>query len=235
MISNLQKKSGWTNVLTPVFEYPALKSLEAFLESEKHAGKIIFPPENERFNAFNSTAFDDVKVVILGQDPYHGENQAHGLAFSVLPGNKIPPSLRNIYKELVTDVGFQAPDHGCLDDWARQGVLLMNAVMSVEQGKANSHQNRGWEVLTDYVIHALSQKSENLVFLLWGSYAQKKESLIDSSKHLILKAPHPSPLSAHRGFLGCRHFSQANGYLISHSKKPIDWQLETLSPQLTLY
>jgi len=167
----------------------------------------------------------DVKVVILGQDPYHQPNQAHGLCFSVLPGIKTPPSLVNIYKELQTDLGIERANHGYLETWATQGVLLLNAVLTVEDSNANAHQGKGWEQFTDKVISVVNEQCDNVVFLLWGGYAQKKGAVIDSQKHLVLKAPHPSPLSAHRGFLGCRHFSQANAYLEQHDKKNIDWQL----------
>ena len=173
----------------------------------------------------NADARDDVKVVVLGQDPYHGPNQAHGLCFSVLPGVRVPPSLVNIYKELATDVGLERPENGTLKHWAEQGVLLLNATLTVEAHQAGSHQNKGWEQFTDRVISALNDSRESLVFLLWGSYAQKKGAFIDQKKHFVLKAPHPSPLSAHRGFFGCRHFSQTNAYLVKKGKTAIDWQV----------
>lgn len=215
----------WHERLAGQFELPYMKTLKAFLQSEKQAGKVIFPPGSEIFNALNHTPFEEVKVVILGQDPYHGPGQAHGLCFSVQPGVKIPPSLLNIYKELVADIGIEMPSHGYLDAWAKQGVLLLNAVLTVEQANAGAHQGKGWEQFTDQVIQRLNEEREHLVFLLWGSYAQKKGQFIDREKHLVLHAPHPSPLSAHRGFLGCRHFSQANAYLQSQGKTGINWQV----------
>jgi uracil-DNA glycosylase len=199
--------------------------LKAFLQQEKTDGKIIYPPGSLWFNAFNSTPFDKVKVVILGQDPYHGPHQAHGLCFSVLPGVQIPPSLVNIYKELETDLGIAPASHGCLDHWAEQGVLLLNATLTVEKSRAGSHQGKGWEQFTDAAVHALAEQREHLVFLLWGSYAQKKGAFIDTDKHLVLKSVHPSPLSAYRGFLGCRHFSRTNEYLIKTGQQAIDWAL----------
>lgn len=216
---------GWLDVLGEQFNQPYMAGLKTFLRGEKARGKVIYPPGSLWFNAFNSTPFDRVKVVILGQDPYHGPSQAHGLCFSVLPGVPIPPSLVNIYKELQSDLGIAPPGHGCLNHWAEQGVLLLNATLTVEQGRAGAHQGKGWEVFTDAAIHALNDRREHVVFLLWGSYAQKKGAFIDVSKHLVLKAPHPSPLSAHRGFLGCRHFSRANEYLIKTGQTPIDWAL----------
>lgn len=196
-----------------------------FVEAERAAGKVIFPPAKDVFNAFRFTEFDDVNVVILGQDPYHGPNQAHGLCFSVLPGVKTPPSLANMYKELAQDIdGFHIPNHGYLKSWADQGILLLNTVLTVEQGKAHSHAKTGWETFTDRVIDALNQHRQGVIFLLWGSHAQKKGQMIDRSKHHVLMAPHPSPLSAHRGFLGCRHFSQTNQILKQLGKTPIDWQ-----------
>lgn len=196
-----------------------------YVQNERRAGKIIYPPQHEVFSAFALTEFSAVKVVILGQDPYHGPNQAHGLSFSVKPGIAPPPSLMNMYKELAQDVGFQIPQHGYLVDWAKQGVLLLNTVLTVEQGKAHSHANIGWEQFTDKVIHQLNQHRENLVFLLWGSHAQKKGQFIDRTRHCVLTAPHPSPLSAHRGFLGCRHFSKTNDYLRQQGIEQIEWQL----------
>ena len=207
------------------FSAPYMKTLREFLVAEKQQGKTIYPPGSLWFEAFNRTAFDKVRVVILGQDPYHGPGQAHGLCFSVLPGVKVPPSLMNIYKELHTDLGLIMPGSGDLNSWSDQGVLLLNATLTVEAHKAGSHQNRGWEQFTDAAIEALNTEAEGLVFLLWGSYAQKKGMQIDQNKHLVLQAPHPSPLSAHRGFLGCKHFSKANQYLSSRGKPEIDWQL----------
>ncbi|MFB9135169.1 uracil-DNA glycosylase [Vibrio olivae] len=197
-----------------------------FVESERRAGKAIFPPEKDVFNAFRATEFNQVKVVMLGQDPYHGPNQAHGLCFSVLPGVKTPPSLVNMYKELAADIdGFEIPRHGYLQHWAEQGVLMLNTVLTVEQGKAHSHAKTGWETFTDKVIESINQHQEGVVFLLWGSHAQKKGRFINRAKHHVLAAPHPSPLSAHRGFLGCRHFSKANELLVQQGKTPIDWRL----------
>lgn len=202
-----------------------MQALAAFLRQRKAAGATVFPPGRQMFAAFDATAFDQVRVVILGQDPYHGPGQAHGLSFSVPPGMPVPPSLLNIYKEIEADLGIARPGHGCLLPWARQGVLLLNAVLSVEQGQAGAHQGRGWEGFTDHVVDVLNRQREGLVFMLWGSYAQKKGAMIDTGRHRVLKAPHPSPLSAHRGFLGCRHFSQANDYLRRRGQPPIDWSL----------
>lgn len=215
---------SWLNVIGNEFDKDYMQALKAFLQAEKAQGKTIYPHSQHWFNAFNATPFEQVKVVVLGQDPYHGPGQAQGLSFSVPEGVKIPPSLRNIYKELVDDIGITMPEHGNLQTWAEQGVLLLNATLTVEQANAGSHQNKGWETFTDAVIAALNEQREGLVFLLWGSYAQKKGRIIDNSKHLVLKAPHPSPLSAHRGFLGCKHFSQLNDYLEGRGLQPIDWQ-----------
>ena len=193
---------------------------------ERQAGITVYPPERDVFNAFRTTEFGNVKVVILGQDPYHGAGQAHGLAFSVQPEIAVPPSLVNIYKELVTDIeGFQIPQHGYLQHWAEQGVLLLNTVLTVRSGLAHSHATFGWEAFTDKVIRQLDKEREHLVFMLWGSHAQKKGAFIDRRRHLVLIAPHPSPLSAYRGFFGCKHFSQANAYLQAHGLEPIDWQV----------
>jgi uracil-DNA glycosylase len=198
-----------------------------FINNERAAGKIIYPPQQDVFNAFRATELTDVKVVILGQDPYHGPNQAHGLSFSVRPGVPAPPSLVNIYKELSNDIpGFTWPEHGYLQSWAEQGVLLLNTVLTVEAGQAHSHAKLGWETFTDRVIAALNQHREGIIFLLWGAHAQKKGSIIDGTRHHILRAPHPSPLSAHRGFLGCKHFSQANEILLKKGLSPINWQPE---------
>jgi len=199
--------------------------LSEFLRAELRAGKTIFPPPRCIFAALDATPFEQVKVVILGQDPYHGPGQAHGLCFSVLPGVPPPPSLVNIFSEIVRDLGIARPDHGCLVPWARQGVLLLNAVLTVERGLAGSHQGKGWEGFTDNVIDQLNREREGLVFLLWGSYAQAKGALIDARRHRVLKAPHPSPLSAHRGFIGCGHFSKTNQWLSEHSQSEIDWSL----------
>jgi uracil-DNA glycosylase len=204
---------------------PEMQELSAFLRQRKTAGARIYPPGPQIFAAFDATPFDDVKVVILGQDPYHGPGQAHGLCFSVLPGVPVPPSLVNIYKEINADLGIAPPDHGCLLPWARQGVLLLNAVLTVEEGRAGAHQGKGWEGFTDHAIETLAREREGLVFLLWGSYAQAKGKVIDTRRHRVLRAPHPSPLSAHRGFLGCGHFSATNQYLAQRGQAPIDWQL----------
>ena len=218
-------EASWKAALRDEFTQPYMRELSDFLRQEKAAGKVIYPPGPLIFNALDSTPLEQVRVVILGQDPYHGPGQAHGLSFSVPPGVPVPPSLLNIYKEIEADLGIARPGHGCLLPWARQGVLLLNAVLSVEQGQAGSHQGRGWEGFTDHVVDVLNRQREGLVFMLWGSYAQKKGAMIDTGRHRVLKAPHPSPLSAHRGFLGCRHFSQANDYLRRRGQAPIDWSL----------
>jgi uracil-DNA glycosylase len=218
----------WLDVIGEEFEQPYMAELKQFLRQEKAKGKIIYPTNSNWFSAFNETPFDQVKIVILGQDPYHGPDQAHGLCFSVLPCVAIPPSLRNIYKELQSDMGIEPPNHGCLTHWSRQGVLLLNATLTVEQGNAGAHQGKGWEQFTDRAVQALNEQREGLVFMLWGSHAQKKGAFIDTSKHLVLKAPHPSPLSAYRGFLGCRHFSQANTFLQQQGMEPVVWQLPAL-------
>ena len=217
--------ASWLAHLGSEFDQPYMQQLKQFLIAEKQAGKVIYPDSKNIFNAFNFTPLDHVKVVILGQDPYHGAGQAHGLCFSVQPGIKPPPSLQNMFKELRRDLGFSIPAHGCLQAWANQGVLLLNATLTVEQARAGFHQGQGWEIFTDKAIQLVNQQCEGVVFLLWGSYAQKKAAFIDPRKHLVLKAPHPSPLSAHRGFIGCGHFSAANQYLQAHSKSPIDWQI----------
>ena len=216
----------WKDVIGIEKEQPYFQQILAQVQNARAAGRVIYPPQNEIFNAFKLTEFEQVKVVILGQDPYHGPNQAHGLAFSVKPNVPPPPSLVNMYKELATDiVGFQIPNHGYLVEWAQQGVLLLNTVLTGEQGQAHSHANFGWETFTDRVIAALNQQREHLVFLLWGSHAQKKGLFIDRERHCVLTAPHPSPLSAHRGFFGCRHFSKTNDYLRAHQIGEINWQL----------
>ncbi len=199
--------------------------LRDFLVTRKQHQAVMYPPGPQIFNALNSTPFESVRVVILGQDPYHGPGQAHGLCFSVLPGVKIPPSLANIYREIESDLGTPRASNGCLQSWAEQGVLLLNAVLTVERGQAGSHQGKGWELFTDNIVQLLNDKRQNLVFMLWGSYAMKKGAVINPRKHLVLKAPHPSPLSAHRGFLGCKHFSHANAYLQEHGIDPIDWSV----------
>lgn len=216
---------SWLNVLGKEFDQPYMQQLKTFLQQQKNSGKVIYPPGSQWFSAFNDTPFDKVRVVILGQDPYHGPDQAHGLCFSVLPGVKVPPSLANIYKELASDLGIKQPNHGCLTSWAKQGVLLLNATLTVEQADAGSHQGKGWEQFTDQAIRAINDQSEAVVFLLWGSHAQKKGAFIDQSRHLVLKSVHPSPLSAYRGFLGCKHFSATNSYLQQHGRQPIDWLL----------
>lgn len=223
--AGFELESSWLEHIGEEFEKPYMDELRAFLQEEKQNGKAIYPPGKQIFNALNSTPFDRVKVVILGQDPYHGPGQAHGLCFSVQPGVALPPSLRNVYKELAADLGLQTPNHGCLQSWAEQGVLLLNATLTVERAKAGSHQKKGWEQFTDAAIAALNEGRENLVFLLWGSYAQRKGEFIDRQRHLVLESPHPSPFSAHRGFLGNRHFSKTNDYLQAHGQAPIDWQL----------
>jgi uracil-DNA glycosylase len=222
----VQLDKSWLSAVGSEFEQDYMLQLKQFLQSEKQAGKVIYPPGKEIFNALNTTHFDKVKVVILGQDPYHGPDQAHGLCFSVRKGVRIPPSLVNIYKELNASLGLPIPEHGCLQSWAEQGVLLLNATLTVEQAKAGSHQNKGWEQFTDAVVAALNQKRDGLVFMLWGSYAQRKGAIIDSQRHLVLRSAHPSPLSAHRGFLGCGHFAKANDYLRQLSREPVTWQID---------
>ena len=227
----IKLEPGWKAALAGEFKSEYMENLRQFLLQEKVSGKRIFPAGENIFNALNSTPLYKVKLVVLGQDPYHGPGQAHGLCFSVLPGVDIPPSLQNIYKELRSDVGFNPPHHGYLQYWAEQGVLLLNAVLTVEAHKAGSHQGKGWERFTDRVVHILNEQRNNLVFLLWGAYAQKKGGFIDANRHLVLKSPHPSPLSASRGFFGNRHFSRANTYLLENGLQPIDWQLpETAFP-----
>lgn len=217
---------SWKAVLADEFEKPYMKDLKSFLQREKQEGKVIFPPVPMIFNAFNHTPFDDVKVVILGQDPYHGNGQAHGLSFSVQKGVSIPPSLRSIYKELQSDIpGFDLPQHGELTKWADQGVLLLNATLTVRKGEPASHHKKGWEIFTDQAIKTLSERRSGLVFLLWGKNAQAKIPLIDGEKHAILTAAHPSPYSAHSGFFGCRHFSKTNEILKNQGQPPINWQI----------
>jgi uracil-DNA glycosylase len=214
-----------------------MRALADFLRQEKRDDKIIYPQGPEIFAAFERTPFDAVRVVILGQDPYHGPGQAHGLCFSVRPGVRIPPSLDNIFKEIQRDLDIARPDHGCLTPWADRGVLLLNAVLTVEQGQANAHQGKGWEGFTDAAIDALNREREGLVFMLWGAYAQRKGQLIDTRRHCVLKSVHPSPLSAHRGFLGCGHFSAANRYLEERGQAAVDWSLpsraELLEPAVS--
>lgn len=221
----VQMEPSWLAVMQSQFQSAYMQELRQFLLERKKSGAVIYPPGEQYFSAFNTTPFNQVKVVILGQDPYHGPGQAHGLCFSVLPNVPPPPSLINIFKEIQSDLGIAPPHHGCLIPWAEQGVFLLNAVLTVEKGRAGAHQGKGWELFTDYAIQQLSESRERLVFLLWGSYAQKKGQHIDSDKHLVLRCAHPSPLSAHRGFLGCRHFSQTNAYLQAHGQQPVNWQL----------
>ncbi len=217
---------SWQPVLNDVLQSERSHSLAKMLAMRESAGAPIYPPKPRRFRALELVAPDEVKAVILGQDPYHGPGQAHGLAFSVLPDLRIPPSLRNMFKELNCDLGIEQPKHGFLESWAKQGVLLLNTVLSVEEGKAGSHQGLGWEEITDSVIAHAGRQQAPAVFMLWGSHAQKKKPLIDAARHLILEAPHPSPLSAHRGFLGCGHFGMTNGFLKLRGLTPVDWRID---------
>lgn len=221
----IKLEPSWLAALESEFKQPYMNDLRSFLRSEKAQRKALYPAGKDIFNAFNSTPLTKVKVVILGQDPYHGPGQAHGLCFSVQPGVPLPPSLLNIFKELHSDLGVPIPPHGDLQSWAEQGVLLLNATLTVEAGLAGSHQGKGWETFTDKAIEVLNRECDGLVFMLWGAYAQKKGAIIDNEKHLVLKSPHPSPLSAHRGFFGNRHFSKANQFLQKQGKSPIDWSL----------
>ena len=216
----------WLAILAKEIKKPYFQALFDFLEEQRNSGKVVFPQQTDIFNAFNLTSLNNIKVVILGQDPYHGEGQANGLSFSVKKGVRIPPSLRNIYKELYDDIGCLAPSHGDLSKWANQGVLLLNSVLSVEHSLAASHKNKGWEIFTDQVITEINAHCENVVFMLWGAYAQKKGKMIDQTRHLVLESVHPSPLSAHRGFLGCKHFSKANMYLQQQDLTAIDWRID---------
>jgi len=227
--SRIELHESWKGLLLEEFQQPYMHSLREFLAGQKSLGKTIYPPGQLIFNAMNSTPFEQVKVVILGQDPYHGAGQAHGLCFSVNSGVALPPSLRNIFKELQSDLGISQSAHGCLTHWADQGVLLLNAVLTVEAGNAASHEGQGWERFTDAIVGKVNELKEHVVFLLWGSYAQRKGSIIDTRRHLVLKAPHPSPLSASRGFFGCRHFSKANSYLLETGQQPVDWALPAVS------
>ena len=222
---SIRLEASWKAHLQPLLEGEAMQSLRAFLVEQAKAGKTIYPPAAKIFAALDATPFDQVKVVILGQDPYHGPGQAHGLCFSVLPGVPAPPSLQNIFKEIESDLRIPRPDHGCLLPWAQRGVLLLNSVLTVEQGRAGAHQGKGWEEFTDHIVRLLGSQREGLVFMLWGSYAQAKGKILDGRKHLILRSVHPSPLSAHRGFLGCRHFSKANDYLQRRGQSAVDWSL----------
>ncbi len=222
----IQIAESWKQILHAEFEKSYFDNLRTFLYDEKKQGKTIYPPGSLIFNAFNSTPFADVRVVILGQDPYHGAGQAHGLCFSVQQGIKPPPSLVNIYKELKNSIpNFQIPTHGCLQNWTMQGVFLLNAILTVEANQPASHQKKGWENFTDAVIQTISKEKTGIIFLLWGNFAQQKAALIDTEKHIILKAPHPSPFSAHSGFFGCNHFAQVNEILRARGEKPIQWQV----------
>ncbi|WP_069864223.1 uracil-DNA glycosylase [Pseudomonas citronellolis] len=221
----IKLEESWKSALREEFDKPYMRELGEFLRKEKAAGKVIYPPGPLIFNALNSTPLDKVKVVIIGQDPYHGPGQAHGLCFSVQPGVPAPPSLQNIYKELQRDLNVPIPNHGYLQHWAEQGVLLLNTSLTVEQARAGSHAQAGWQQFTDRVIEVVNERCDGVVFLLWGSHAQSKQKLIDPRKHLILKSAHPSPLSAYRGFLGNGHFSRTNKFLEQNGKTPIDWAL----------
>jgi uracil-DNA glycosylase len=225
MTDTIKLHDSWRAPLAEQFASPWMQALKAFLVAEKAAGKQIYPKGSAWFRALDLTPLDTVRVVILGQDPYHGPGQAHGLCFSVPPGVRPPPSLVNIYKELESDLGQPRVAHGFLESWAEQGVLLLNSVLTVEMAQAASHKDRGWERFTDAVIQLVNARAEPVVFLLWGSYAQRKAAFVDTSRHLVLKAAHPSPLSAHNGFLGCRHFSKANAFLIAQGLPPINWAL----------
>lgn len=217
---------SWSTWLAEQCQQAYMQDILAFVAQRRKAGVVVYPEQQQIFSAFSSTPLDQVKVVILGQDPYHGPDQAHGLCFSVLPSNRPPPSLVNIYKELARDIeGFQIPAHGYLQSWAQQGVLLLNTILTVEQGKPNAHQHLGWQTLTDRALQLVSEQCRNVVFLLWGKPAQQKSKWIDSHQHHILTAAHPSPLSAYRGFVGCQHFSKTNAWLQAHGKTPIDWRL----------
>lgn len=224
-MSSVNLEPSWLAALADEFQQDYMRELSAFLKEESNAGKVIYPPAKFIFNALDSTPINKVKIVILGQDPYHGPNQAHGLSFSVPQGVRPPPSLINIFKAIDNDLGITPPGHGCLQSWAEQGVLLLNSVLTVEHKQAGSHAAKGWERFTDKIVEALNQQREGLVFMLWGAYAQKKGAIIDSNKHLVLKAVHPSPLSAHRGFLTCGHFSKANDYLEKNNIEKVDWRV----------
>ncbi len=223
---NFKLDKKWRVILKGEFKKPYMKQLKSFLQQERDSGAVVYPKGADIFNALNSTPLDKVKVVIIGQDPYHGEGQSHGLAFSVKEGVKIPPSLRNIYKELEREYKVNMPKDGDLTYWAEQGVLLLNATLTVRKSDAASHQTRGWENFTDAVVYAINEKCEHVVFILWGTYAQKKCSFIDLGQHLILEASHPSPLSARHSFFGCNHFKKANKYLNKHGRSPIDWAFQ---------
>ena len=225
MPERIKLEPSWKARVGDYLQRDEMRSLSEFLRQRKAAGARIYPPGPQMFAAFDATPFDAVKVVVLGQDPYHGAGQAHGLCFSVLPGVPVPPSLDNIFKEIQRDLGIARQDHGYLLPWAQRGVLLLNAVLTVEDGRAGAHQGKGWEGFTDHVVELLNREREDLVFLLWGSYAQAKGKVIDTRKHRVLKTTHPSPLSAHRGFMGSGHFSATNEFLVRHGQSPIDWSL----------
>ncbi len=227
-MSDIKLDESWKTALTPEFDKPYMAQLRTFLAAQKAAGKRIFPKGSAYFRALDLTPLDQVRVVILGQDPYHGEGQAHGLCFSVQPGVKTPPSLVNIYKEMQTDLGIMPARHGFLEHWAKQGVLLLNSVLTVEMGMAAAHQGKGWEQFTDAVIRAVNDQPHPVVFILWGAYAQKKAAFVDARRHLVLKSVHPSPLSAYNGFFGSRPFSKTNDFLVSKGYAPIDWALPSL-------
>ena len=235
LAAQLRSDRGWSEHLAGEFDQPYMQSLAQFLAAEEGAGKVLFPASQHCFNALNSTPLAQVSVVILGQDPYHGPGQAHGLCFSVRPDVPVPPSLVNIFKEQQDDLGITVPDHGCLQPWAEQGVLLLNSVLTVVQGQAGAHQGQGWETFTDRVIDVVNRERDGVVFLLWGSYARKKGAMIDRQRHLVLEGPHPSPLSAYRGFFGCRHFSRANDWLQQKGQRPVDWQLPSKDALIARY
>ena len=230
---NVQIEQGWKNVLKGEFNKDYFAEIVTWLKTEKISNSTVYPPGSLIFNAFDQTPFEQLKVVVIGQDPYHGPGQAHGLSFSVPEGVKPPPSLQNMFKELRSDLGIQMPtDYGNLTQWAKQGVLLLNASLTIRANQPNSHARIGWMEFTDAVIKTISAKKSNVVFLLWGRFAQEKQPLIDETKHYVLKAAPPSPLSADKGFFGCRHFSKTNAILVKHGKDPIDWQLTPLANQL---
>ena len=229
-MSDARLEASWKERVGDYLQRDDMQALAAFLRQRQAAGARIYPPASRIFAALDATPFEDARVVILGQDPYHGPGQAHGLCFSVQPGVPVPPSLQNVYKELQRDLGIAPPGHGYLQAWADRGVLLLNSVLTVEDGRAGAHAGKGWEGFTDHIVETLGREREHLVFMLWGSYAQKKGAVIDPRRHRVLKAPHPSPLSAHRGFLGCSHFSAANEYLGRHGGRAIDWKLPAIVP-----
>jgi len=232
MPSEVKLSEGWKTLLASEFSKPYMHALKVFLQAELRAGKSIFPKGSDYFRALDLTPPETVRVVILGQDPYHGQGQAHGLCFSVQEGIKTPPSLVNIYKEMRTDLGISPANHGFLEPWARQGVLMLNSVLTVEMGQAASHRGKGWELFTDAVIRAVNDLPHSVVFILWGAYAQKKAAFVDETRHLVLRSAHPSPLSAHNGFLGSRPFSKTNAFLAERGLAPIDWALPDLAPDL---